>query len=165
MADEIDDESDGLGVPHITVQYLRRDAPDLPDDYTDMADQELCETIAQSFAAHIEGFSQSVGQTATVEVSLKAPPSVTVRRPDGRSVEVSVYGNEAFILKFSPIGDELLPGQDILQLFELWPELDSSGVAFLTHMFVETGSLDVPIVESDGEAQKLTGVSPEGSVG
>jgi len=146
MASDTEDGAADAGVPYFSVQNLSRFAPDLSDDYRETADQALCESIAQSFAEHIEEFAQNAGASVVVSVDLSTPPSVEVAREGGGSIDVSFFGDEAFDLMFWPaVGST--PDEDLLKLGESWPGLDRSGVGFLSHMFVETGTLDVPTAD------------------
>lgn len=145
MSNAEDGEPDSA-VPHFSVQSLSRFAPDLPENYRELIDQPFCEAIAQSFAEHIEGFAQEVGTAVVVSVDVSTPPSVEIAREDGGSIDVSFFGDEAFDLMFWPAAGAP-SDKDFLKLGESWPGLDRSGVGFLSHMFVETGKLEVPTAD------------------
>jgi len=151
MSDKSGDSLAGLVAPYISVQQLSRFAEDLPENYKDLADQSLCESIAQSFAAHIENFAQEIGQAVTVAVSLPAPPSVEITRADGSSIDISFFGDEAFDLEFARAsGSSSISSENELEIWQRWPGLDRSGLVFLSHMFVETGELEVPTGDASG---------------
>ena len=142
-----EDSEPESAVPYFAVQNLSRFAPDLPETYREAIDQPLCEEIAESFAEHIKEYAEGVGAAVVVSVDLSSPPSVEVARDGGGSIDVSFFGDEAFDLMFWPAAGSP-SAEDFLKLGESWPGLDRSGVGFLSHMFVETGKLEVPTAGS-----------------
>ena len=68
---------------------------------------------------------------------------IEVKNDKGADIEIRFYGDDAFDLSYGAEQAILTPeGNFLFRTF--WTELDRSGLAFLSHMFVDEGHISVP---------------------
>jgi hypothetical protein len=131
---------------------LNRYAEPLREDYREQADPELCGAIAASFLDHIrEYILERDAPVIAVQVG-NDPTKLELKHENGDSVDIHVFGNEAFELWDYSM--EPFLRDDHVRIGTTWTDLDRSGLVFLTHMFVDSGRIVVPdTTDSEGSGE------------
>ena len=125
--------------PPLVARVLQfdRHIGELPEDYRDNCDEQLCEELAKSLASHLRSFADS----NNVAIDIQAEGNrITLERDDGTELNVTVFGNEIFELTRWPNPADAAE-QGSLR-FDLAPELESDAAVAISRHYVMNGTID-----------------------